>query len=90
MPSIHNGRYQNTLKGVRDITAKRDKVKPLAHSISLRIYVIVRNIFPSDTQQKCSSKDIQSPIIKITWLSSLFGPIISKIVTNTHLHSKVI
>jgi hypothetical protein len=93
MPSIHNGRYPNTLKGVRDVTAKRDKkkVKPLDHSISLRIYVIVENIFPSDTPQKCNSTDIQSLTIKISWASSLFGPIFSKIVKkNTHVHSKMI
>jgi len=91
MPSKHNGRYQNTLNGVRDITAKggKKKVKVLAHSISLRIYVIVGNIFPSDTPQKCNSTDIQSLTIKITSASSLFGPIRSKIVTNTHVHSKV-
>jgi len=53
MPFIHNGRYQNTLKGVRDMTSKRDKkkAKPLAHYISLRIYVIVGNTFPSDIPQ---------------------------------------
>lgn len=79
MPSIHNSRYQNTLKRVRDITAKRGKkkVKPLAHSIFLSIYeyIIVGNIFPCDTPQKCNSTDIQSLTIKITWASNLFGPI---------------
>jgi len=79
MPSIHNGRYQNTLKRVRDINAKCDKKKGklLAHSISLRIYVIGGNIFPSDTPQKWNSTDIQSLTIKIIWVSSLrvFGPI---------------
>jgi hypothetical protein len=78
MPSIHNGRCQNTLKGVRDITVKRDKkkAKPLAHSISLRIYVIDGNIFPSDTTpQKYNSTDMQSLTIKVTWAPSLFGPV---------------
>jgi hypothetical protein len=55
MSFIHNGRHQNTLKGIRDITIKRDKkkAKSLAHSISLRIYKTVGNTFPSDTPQKC-------------------------------------
>ena len=91
MPSIHNGRYRNTLKGVRDMTAKRDKkkAKTLAHSISLRIYVIVGNIFPSDTPQKFNSTDIQTLTIKITSVSSLFGPMSSKIITNSQVQGKV-
>jgi hypothetical protein len=57
MPPALNGRYQNTLKAVRDVTAKRDKKKTKDFSPlhSLRIYVIFENIFSSDTLQKCNS-----------------------------------